>query len=84
MRVVYIRGCLLLFVCLRIRELPIVFVYRRTAFSAREGGVPRGSSRTLGNPPWGLSLALSAKKLPRSEGFWIGITRNYYELLGNY
>ena len=22
----------------------------------REGGVPRGSSRTLGDPPWGLSL----------------------------
>ena len=28
----------------------------------REGGVPRGSSRTLGDPPWGLSLSLS---LPR-------------------
>ncbi len=42
-----------------------------TFLAVREGGVPRGSSRTLGDPPWGLSLSLPRKpsenleKVPR-------------------
>ena len=30
--------------------------FSETFLAEREGGVPRGSSRTLGDPPWGLSL----------------------------
>ena len=45
----------------------------------REGGVPRGSSRTLGDPPWGLSLSAeegppeNLEEVPRiweGEGHW--------------
>ncbi len=51
---------------------------RRTFLAEREGGVPRGSSRTLGDPPWG-SLSLPGKSsenlevVPRiweGEGSW--------------
>jgi|ETNmetMinimDraft_26_1059896.scaffolds.fasta_scaffold13246_2 hypothetical protein len=37
-------------------------------FLGRErGGVPRGSSRTLGDPPWGLSLSLPRKSSENLE-----------------
>ena len=31
------------------------------------GGVPRGSTRTLGDPPWGLSLRLEGPRKPRES-----------------
>ena len=48
-----------------------------TFLAEREGGVPRGSSRTLGDPPWGLSLprrsSENLEEVPRiweGEGHW--------------
>ena len=39
---------------------------RRTFLAEREGGVPGGSSRTLGDPPWGaLSLPRKVLREPR-------------------
>ncbi len=44
-----------------------------TFLAEREGGVPRGSSRTLGDPPWGLSLSAKTvfenlEKVPTESG----------------
>ena len=46
-------------------------------FLAERGGVPRGSSRTLGDPPWGLSLCQESLREPREGPENLG-SRRYW------
>ena len=55
-----------------------LFEVLRDFLGRERGGVPRGSSRTLGDPPWGLSLCQGSptenlEEVPRiweGEGYW--------------
>ena len=54
-------------------------------FLGREGGVPRGSSRALGDPPWG-SLSLprkSSENLERVPRIWEGKGSRRSEILNS-
>ena len=53
---------------------PVRLELRWPTFGAQERGVPRGSSRTLGDPPWGLMDLVWADLLRTKDaattGFW--------------
>ena len=49
----------------------------------RERGVPRGSSRTLGDPPWGLSLCQESLREPRGDSENLGRRRSWRSKITN-